>query len=91
MFGKERSGQRGHNLTHERTVWAVAPVSVPSAAQLGDKGGIEPTLATPANGFEKGNPVNPRDVVLVGNAIEMRHVKQRLLLHGACSKVVKDA
>jgi len=61
-------GQRGHNLSHECAVLAVAPVSVPSAVQFGDKGGIEPTLATPANGFDQGNPVNPRDVVLVGNA-----------------------
>jgi len=75
-------GQRGHNRSHECAVLAVAPVSVPSAAQFGDKGGIEPTLAPPANGFNQGNPVNPRDVVLVGKMIEPRHVKQRLLLHG---------
>jgi hypothetical protein len=48
---------------------------------------VNPTLAPPANGFNQGNPVNPRDIVLVGKVIETRHVKQGLLLHCCCSKV----
>jgi len=87
-LGSQRSRQRGHNLSHERAVLAVAPVSVPSAAQFGDKGGIEPTLAAPTNAFDKGNPVNPRDIVLVRNAIEKGHVEKGLLLHG-CLLLVK--
>jgi hypothetical protein len=49
------------------------------------KSGINPSLGTPANGFDKGNPVNPRDVMFVGMVVETGHVKQGLLSHGGCS------
>jgi len=42
---------------------------------------VNPTLAPPTNGFNQGNPVNPRHVVLVGKAVEPAHIKQNSILY----------